>query len=294
MPPEPGVVATRPTPAPIPQATPQPVPLPLPPKTEQPKGPLVLPGDLPAIGSTNLFLGNPSNAAGTDANNLLIGHTGYVLSYNTSHGGPNWVSWRLRNEDLGDAPRARYFSPDEFLVTHNLLAIDHKDYTNSGFDRGHLCPHSDRDVTKESSYETFLMSNIIPQSPTLNQKPWAQLENYLREQVADGKKTLYIVAGGTGIGGVGKNGPANTIAGGKVTVPAKCWKVVVMVSGLPTRPIEIGPSAQTLAVMMPNAETVGLDWTKYRVTIADVEKETGYSFLGALRPEVAARLRTAK
>src|SRR5262245_50861801 len=45
-----------------------------------------------------------------------------------------------------------------------LHAITHDDYTNSGFDRGNMCPHSDRDKTIEMSFATFMMTNIVPQS----------------------------------------------------------------------------------------------------------------------------------
>ena len=37
-----------------------------------------------------------------------------------------------------------------------------------------------------------------------------------------------VTAGPTGHGGVGLNGPAETIAHGRVTVPAACWKVIVV------------------------------------------------------------------
>lgn len=276
---------------PAPQAPARPLPGPI--RPAPPPEPGVVPPPQPAsfVAAPNLFLGNPSGASATDTNNLLLVHTGYTLSYNASRGEPNWVSWRLRKENLGSAPRARVFSPDDFLRSHNLIPVEHKDYTSSGFDRGHLCPHSDRDATTESSYETFLLTNIIPQSPVLNEKTWAALESYLRREVADGAKTAFIVAGGSGLGGDGSKGPATTIAKGKIAVPANCWKVVIMVSGLPATPADIGPNAQPLAVLMPNSQHVGLDWTKYRVSIHEVETETGYSFLSALRPEVAAKLR---
>ena len=40
-----------------------------------------------------------------------------------------------------------------------------------------------------------------------------------------------------------------------------------------------------IAVVMPNDETVGNDWTKYRRSVRDVEKLTGYTFSTAsIRP----------
>ena len=57
------------------------------------------------------------------------------------------------------------------------------DYVGSGFDRGHMVPNADRD--KETSIPinqaTFLMTNMIPQSPANNQGPWANLEGIFKD-----------------------------------------------------------------------------------------------------------------
>jgi endonuclease G, mitochondrial len=46
-----------------------------------------------------------------------------------------------------------------------------------------------------------------------------------------------------------------------------------------------------IAVIMPNDQTVEPSWSKYRVSVRDVEKLTGYKFFPALREEVAEALR---
>jgi endonuclease G len=43
-------------------------------------------------------------------------------------------------------------------------------------DRGHMCPAADRSCSKEDMDATFLMSNMVPQSPNLNRGPWEKLE----------------------------------------------------------------------------------------------------------------------
>jgi endonuclease G len=63
------------------------------------------------------------------------------------------------------------------------------------------------------------MSNMLPQTGELNRHVWADLENYVRDQIREGNEA-YQLAGGAG--------NAGTIAGGKVTVPQICWKVVVI------------------------------------------------------------------
>ena len=36
----------------------------------------------------------------------------YALSYNSTKGTPNWVSWRVTEADLGEAPRKDDFDTD--------------------------------------------------------------------------------------------------------------------------------------------------------------------------------------
>jgi endonuclease G len=85
---------------------------------------------------TNLPLGNPSNAATDEKNadNYLVVHSGYTLSYNKSRGAANWVAWHLEKADVGDAERTNAFAPDQTLPRD--WWIKPNDYTGSGYDRG--------------------------------------------------------------------------------------------------------------------------------------------------------------
>ena len=146
----------------------------------------------------HLKMGNPSRATedARDKDNFLMEKEYFALSYNNTKGTPNWVSWQLATNFLGDAPRFP-FHPDE-TFPRGFRHITPKDYTGSGFDRGHMCPHSDRNATPHMSQATFVMSNIIPQSPNVNQKAWAQLEMYCRNLVERHHKRLYILSGPAG------------------------------------------------------------------------------------------------
>jgi endonuclease G len=117
-------------------------------------------------------MGNPTQATAdvNHKNNFLIVKPYYALPYNNVRGTPNWVSWRLSKEDLGNAPRFP-FQPDTSLPA-GFKRVVPNDYTGSGFDRGHMCPHSDRTRSMESSKATFLMTNMVPQSPENNQRAW--------------------------------------------------------------------------------------------------------------------------
>lgn len=58
--------------------------------------------------------------------------------------------------------------PDQYRSTLN-------DYRNTGYDKGHLTPSGDM-PTLEDQQSTFLLSNIAPQIPKLNQQSWRVLE----------------------------------------------------------------------------------------------------------------------
>ncbi|NJM45461.1 MAG: DNA/RNA non-specific endonuclease [Alkalinema sp. RU_4_3] len=227
----------------------------------------------------NLLLGNPSQATAIDRNNLLVARPQYVLSYNADRGIPNWTSWQLNASWLGNLPR-RLFMPDTTLGA-GIPVVTQNDYNGSGFDRGHMVPAADRNRTPEDSQSVFLMSNILPQAPDNNQGPWEKLESYSRDLVRQGKE-LYIIAGGTGDGGIGKNGPATTIARGKVAVPKMTWKVIVVLDG-PSATPAITSKTRVIAVSMPNEQGIkDMPWQNYRVSVDAIEAITGYDLLSTV------------
>lgn len=241
----------------------------------------------------NLLMGNPSGATADPdhPDNFLMRKPYFVLAYNNARGTPNWVSWALQKSDLGNAPRDQFYPDPELPRTFKHVTL--KDYSGSGFDRGHMCPHSDRAATAEASRATFVMTNIIPQSPSCNQKAWADLEDYCRSLARRGN-VLYIVAGPQGQGGAGTAGEKDTIAGGKVTVPAKCWKVILVLKG-GTGTAEdlgrVGRDARLIAVVMPNDQSVDHGWAKYRTSVKDVETLTGYRFFDRVPADVIEPLK---
>ncbi|MGE5611929.1 MAG: DNA/RNA non-specific endonuclease [Bacillota bacterium] len=257
--------------------------------------PQVLTAPITSTGEANMLLGNPSGATAEVSNrdNYLMVKQYYALSYNNAAGIANWVSWRVAAADLGNAPRKRLFDPDGELPL-GFKRVVSQDYSGSGFDRGHLCPHSDRAADEAMSFSTFVMTNIVPQAPNVNEKAWAHMEAYCRALVRQQHQRLYIVAGPAGRGGRGSAGLRETIGRSKVTVPAQCWKVVVSVSesGGADDLAKINPSTRVITVLMPNDnEVVGDEWAKYRTSPAEVEQRTGLHFFDRLPPGVAETLR---
>ncbi|HEX8190631.1 MAG TPA: DNA/RNA non-specific endonuclease [Pyrinomonadaceae bacterium] len=234
----------------------------------------------PPPASVHLTMGNPSGAV-ADVNqptNYLLDKPQFAVSYHRDKGRPNWVSWHLASNWLGSTPRQDDFRNDATLPA-GWYQVQGTDYSGSGFDRGHHCPSADRTLTVADNSSTFLMTNMLPQSPDNNQGPWANMENYLRTLVTSGNE-LYVVMGGSGSGGTGSNGGTTaTIAGGHVAVPSQVWKVVIVLPAGTNDVSRVTTSTRTIAVIMPNTQGIRTaDWKTYRVSVDQVETLTGYNF----------------
>lgn len=76
-------------------------------------------------------------------------------------------------------PRLGEFRAD----TRVRKSVKPASYSNTGFDRGNLAASADM-ATPNAQKESFLMTNVAPQAPGLNQGAWRDLENKYRD-VAD-------------------------------------------------------------------------------------------------------------
>jgi DNA/RNA endonuclease G (NUC1) len=232
-------------------------------------------------------LGDPSNATSNPNNHehYLIQRSVFAMDYDDRNGEPNWVSWDLTAEDIGPAKRTPVFHADAELPAsfHHITSAD---YTRSGFDRGHMCPSADRTDNQADNNLVFAMSNIIPQTKDNNEGVWEHLESYCREQAQSGNELL-IICGPASFSGqhINQNGP--------VLVPAHTWKIVVEVpNGSGSVLSRITTATRVIAVDIPNIAGVRNDpWTKYQVSVNQLEALTGFKFFTALSPDIAKILK---
>lgn len=255
--------------------------------------PVVTPPAVNFAENSSMYLGNPSNATDNinTPNNYLFDEGYYAVSYSENRGIANWVSWHVQASDNGSAPRQDDFRANPRMPS-GWYAPDAFSYTGYGFDRGHLCPSSDRTSTVAANSSTFLMTNIFPQAPNNNQQIWANLETYCRQLVDQGNE-LFIIAGTYGEGGTGNNGFATTLDNGRITVPATVWKVIVVLPehDEPNNPDykdldRININTRVIAVSMPNENGLGGIWRNFRVTVDQIEAATGYNLLSRLSPDI--------
>jgi len=91
-------------------------------------------------------------------------------------------------------------------------------YSRTGFDRGHNAPNYDWAWNRKYQKETFLMSNITPQTPSLNRYLWKTIEGFSRYVTKKFGKA-YIYTGSFGFKGYIKN---------NVVVPKYWYKIILI------------------------------------------------------------------
>lgn len=234
-------------------------------------------------------LGNPSNAT-VDTNNhsnFLILRPVEAMDYNDSRGLPNWASWNLTTNDLGDITRSSSFFVDTNLPG-NFFKVGTTAYSGSGYDRGHLCPSADRTATTNDNQMVFLMSNMMPQASDNNSGVWGNFEGYCRSLCQSSNNyELLIICGPSGFSGAKIN------TNGFVWIPQYTWKIAVVVPPGPGLAVNrITATNRVIAIKVPNTNGVSSGWQNFVTSANQIQVDTGFTFFTALPDGVAAVLRS--
>jgi endonuclease G len=219
--------------------------------------------------SVHTTLGLGDDARLNDLRHWLVVKPQYVVSFDTVTKTPNWVSWQYSLAWDGDAGRVGTWNPDP-AIPAGLQAKD-SNYTNSGYSRGHLCPSDDRTMTAVDNDATFEFTNAVPQLQPFNDGTWKQLETEAHQLTADAGTTLFLMAG-----------PLRewvAYIDGGVLIPSALWKVLVVLDGPDLSAASVTTSTRVIAVIMPNDGGASGLWTKYRVSVDEIEARTGLDLL---------------
>jgi endonuclease G len=227
----------------------------------------IVSGDFKGLEFDESFL--PSSTTGA-----VVHHAFYSLSYSEEHEQAEWVAYELAKKHLSKTDIKRpYFVEDRSVKTKSA---DWRNYKNSGYDRGHLCPAGDRRFDYEAYHETFLTSNISPQNNDFNAGIWNRLEQKTRywAQKYDG---VYVVTGG-----ILKNG-LKTIGDENVSVPDKFYKIILD---------KKKGAYYAIAFLIPN-EPSNKSFFDYIVTIDTLEKKTGINFFPNLSEAIQKQIESS-
>ncbi len=228
---------------------------------------------LKALGGKHAYAGLPKEN-GYPSPLRMLSNLAYTVGYDERRGNPAWAVYRLPAETLPQRfPRPSRFRTDNRTSTKVTPEV----YTNSGFDRGHLVPNH-AIATRfgaTAQEETFLMSNIMPQEPALNQGPWRKLEAVLADETAARCREIWV-----SVGPVYRGAPRSLQ--GKTLVPGACFMLVA--DELPRGGVRLQ------AIIMPQEASRSADFRSYVTSVDAVERLTGLDFFTELPDELEAEL----
>lgn len=134
------------------------------------------------------------------------GEVNYSVEWDTDIRSCRWSCYEIYGSNR-KANVSRYYASDgeyqyptdpDFANTA-AWTVDNDPFWRSGYDHGHMCPSADRLNSRNANYQTFYLTNMMPQVNGFNAGVWATMEAWVRNQItaANTTDTLFVVKGGT-------------------------------------------------------------------------------------------------
>ena len=209
------------------------------------------------------FAGLPKRTGLPAPNDIVVLDRGeFKIGWSPKLGHPMWVAYHVPQKQSFEVGKRPPFSRDKSVISSpNSSAYDH-----SGYDRGHMAPNfalASR-FGAEMQKQTFLMTNISPQKPALNQGVWRNVEHRIANYWTARWGEIWVVVGCI-------PGDDNlTIRDSGIDIPKAFFQVVVAQEGLNVR---------AFALLFPQNVTWH-EWpTRYLITIDELEELCGLDFM---------------
>ncbi|XP_046398801.1 endonuclease G, mitochondrial isoform X2 [Ischnura elegans] len=205
----------------------------------------------------------------------------FVLSYDQRNRVPYWVFEHLTPESIKysegvDRSKCDFF---EDKSIHEFFRSTNKDYSGSGFDRGHMAAAGNHKACQQFVDETFVLSNIAPQVGVgFNRNSWNRLEKHVRKMLRV-YPNVYICTGPLYLPRREADGKTyvkyQVIGANSVAVPTHFFKIVVADDGKGRLDME--------SYVMPNQpidDSTPLH--SFQVPPEAIEKASGFLFYNAI------------
>lgn len=214
-----------------------------------------------------------------DESNLYC-YKAFNLEFSPIHMQARWVGYFVSRERLETKSLKRQgigFEKDEKIRGGSA---NNDDYRRSGYDRGHLTPARDMAFSKETFLESFLFSNISPQTPSFNRGKWAELEKFVRK-LAKKYEMLYVVTGPILPNyEYDENSECKTIGENKVFVPFYFFKALLFYSK---------EKVEAIAFIMPNKK-LKENLSFFACSVDYMEEIVGIDVFASLPDEIEERV----
>ena len=191
----------------------------------------------------------------------IVRHTGYTASYNHTTLCPDWVAWVLTADEANGQCNGQYsFSWDPTVARPKA---SREDYSNSGWDKGHMAPRTDMKWSEQALEESYYFTNICPQEHEMNSQAWRKIEELTR-RLARRYGSVAVVCGPL------YDGEERHIGPNCVQVPDRFFKALA---------VNTGGAWKTVGFIVANNRQTGAPQS-YAVTVDSVEAAIGHSRCG--------------
>ncbi len=225
--------------------------------------------------------------------NDLSPQASLTSSFNRATRNPNWVAEHITPASLalksGDR-RHSYFVEDASIPEKFRAKL--KDYSRSGYDRGHQVPAADAKWSQDAMDATFALSNMCPQvGDGFNRDYWAHLEDFCR-RLTNTYPSVRIVTGPLYLPRRDQDGKwkvSYEVIGSppNVAVPTHFYKVIFAEDGKTGGNVALG------AFVLPNAVIANdKPLSDFEVPVEAVERASGLEFAEKIPVQRRKRLCT--
>lgn len=219
--------------------------------------------DEEAPSGQTLFAGAPVRVSAPAPNDITVLDRGeFVVGWSPKLRHPVWVAYHVPATAPYEPGKRPNFTRDTSAANSPNSAA----YDKTGYDRGHMAPNyaiASR-FGEEMQRATFLMSNVAPQSPSLNRGVWRDVEHRIAELWTAQWGEIWVIVGCI------SSTSRETLSGSDVDVPRRFYQVVVAQEGLDIR---------AFAVLFDQDVPWGAWPTRHLITIDELESLTGLDFL---------------
>lgn len=209
------------------------------------------------------------------ADEIIIQHNGFCLSYNPDWMIPRWAAYELVSSELvGDAVQPGSFCPDPSPAMKGYPMAEHWHYSHSGWVRGHMVPAGDLKYSQEAMNDSFYTTNVCPMSMEFNNGIWKRLEEKVRKWAIQFER-VYIITGP--IIGENKNGK---VGSSDIIIPDAFFKAVLIPNA--------GSYYSIGFIFFNEPAPTGTHLKDYAVTVDDIESIIGIDLFVWLNPDIAS------
>lgn len=232
--------------------------------------------DIPDLYRTQLFTygGLPIAQQNGPQFKILV-NIGYAVGYSEDLKNPLWAVYRLGNKKTDSVQE--WERPWNFVVDIRTDSkVTHEDYESSGYDRGHMVPNAAilEQYGQMAQLETFLISNVCPQTPGLNRGIWETLEAKIKDEISQDDTTnkqvhgVYVITGP-----IFKKNPPDKLNSG-IAIPDEFYTIISFQKGYLS-------TMKAVSFIFPQV-LQGNNFMDYVTTIDEIERVTGLEFFPEL------------